>query len=99
MRTIVIETVSNGYIVTQQGDCQSYVHKAMAVFNRMTDLQKALPDLLFSDNKLIRPPQSVTPGGDRLPETVSGWPWLAPKPEGGDRLPETIGGNERCPSA
>lgn len=98
MKTIFIEPVSNGWIVREHLPCPNVYQAPIAVFNRMIDLQTELPHLL-ADESLIRPPQSGTPGGDRLPETVSGWPWPAPKPEGGDRRPETIGGNERCPSA
>lgn len=71
MKTIFIETVSNGWIVRLHDSHREYVSQPLAVFNRMIDLQEALPDLL-AEEKLIRPPQQVTPGGDRRPETIGG---------------------------
>lgn len=45
MKAIFIQTVRNGWIVHEQVSCD-FIREPLAVFNRMEDLQAALPDLL-----------------------------------------------------
>lgn len=49
-RKIIIQPVSNGWVVS---DCtmNGYEPSWLAVFNKMEDLQKALPDLLKGEQK------------------------------------------------
>lgn len=61
MKTLLIETVTNGWIVRPFSPCRDWVvadRPEIAVFNRMIDLQTALPDLL-AEEKLIRPPTAI----------------------------------------
>lgn len=54
MKTIIIESVSNGYLVRPFHYCPDWaasVRSEIAVFNNLADLQAALPDLLV-DEKL-----------------------------------------------
>lgn len=46
MKTIIIESVSNGWIITDRFACRNVAQEPVAVFNHIGDLQKALPSLL-----------------------------------------------------
>lgn len=93
MKTLLIETVTNGWIVRPFSPCRDWVvadRPAIAVFNRMIDLQEALPDLLAADANLMSKPAGPLPFANR---------GLGAGDRGGDRRSETIGGSELCPSS
>lgn len=46
MKTILIQSVSNGWIVTEHFACREIASDPVAVFNNIHDLQTALPVLL-----------------------------------------------------
>lgn len=46
MKTIIIESVSNGWIVTDRFACRNVAQEPVAVYNHIGDLQGALPGLL-----------------------------------------------------
>lgn len=46
MKTILIQAVSNGWIVTERFACRDIASEPVAVFNNIRDLQTALPVLL-----------------------------------------------------
>lgn len=56
MKDIIIETVKNGWIVTERFACRNVADNPMAVYNRIEDLQAALPALLGSDTSTVAPP-------------------------------------------
>lgn len=64
MKTILIEHVSNGWIVRPFDPCANWAcsdRQAMAVFTKMDDLQKALPELLQGREWKVPPPKIESP--------------------------------------
>lgn len=56
MKNIIIQSVSNGFIVREYFDCANIAYEPFAVFNRLHDLQDALPDLLAAGDSAIQKP-------------------------------------------
>lgn len=72
MKTLLIETVTNGWIVRPFSFSEHWSTAAtstIAVYNNISELQKDLPKLLEYVSE--RSPQTVE-GGDRRPETIGG---------------------------
>lgn len=100
MKTIIIETVSNGWIVREHLPCPNVYQAPIAVFNRMIDLQTALPELLEAkDHHLTGEFKTGAKLQDMLDHIRGSAGAGLGQQQGGDRRPETIGGNELCPSA
>lgn len=63
MKTILIERVSNGWIVRPFDPCANWANsdrKAMAVFTAMKDLQDALPTLMTGEEWRVPPDEIVS---------------------------------------